>query len=865
MSDSILPIALNKGLDLVTSPLMIAPGSIIDCLNYEITDTAGLRRIDGYERYDGYPTGAVYEFFRTQIEAVNPAEQSLIEPGTIISRVGTDVAKKDIGVVVGGPFTTNLYDVTPLTSTDAFVIDEELLLLEGGGFLLLESELGVLRLEGTPSLLGDEFIVTSLLGVEVSVNITSTPVPGRQLGVTAMEYIDLIRSYSAVLRALVETAPAPIAGLYWFEDRLLAAVNMLAITVTTPSGGPYPTEGIRLRWNGNVYRLIKVSVVSEGASDQLRIYMYPIGTTVTITDDLDEVDSTDTFVANWVTGVTTLGDPSTDDSDWAAIGYFNNPSVASVRGFTYLPAATSFAFDAGDYAGTFPPPVTFDLSSDPTDAYYVTGTDGTVLKVRLTEVVLTEGVFASGTGVGRSQIVILEQIVGTRDYLIDNDEIHTEYPTTATSRVMTVNGTPYLSHVAGTGRLEDNNTRYVWDTYNFYGQVASLRAYGTTGASRSFWADTSGWGTIFTNEIESKDNPKYLAYHCGKLALGFAKGSVLLSVIGEPYNFSGLDGAMELATGDDITGLLELPGDTLAVFGRRSVRKITGTTDSDTQLGTIAANSSCFNYTACLVGADAVYTGVNGITTLQQSAAYGDFVGERCTYPISNWLRPKLVGTGSSFESGGVALAYVVRSKSQYRLVLNTGEIVTVTLTRDGYQITFQNLGLTGDVRIPFAWTTEIDSNGHEVVFVRWDDDTVNTQAYQLENGWGFDGKTFNYRFDTAHIFNNSGANFMGVEKIRLYGQGYGLATLDVKSSGIEDDFDQPYHDTVQDISMPATPVLLYTRMKPVTSIIDQANWGLGIKLRFRGTTAENSDATEPSHICQALVLHLRTEGALDG
>jgi hypothetical protein len=864
MSDSILPIALNKGLDLVTPPLMIQQGSIIDCLNYEITDTAGLRRIDGYERYDGYPTGAVYEFFRTELVAVNPAQQSLIEPGTIISRVGSGAVKRDIGVVVGGPFATNLYDVTPLTSTDAFVIDEELLLLEGGGFLLLESELGVLRLEGTPSTLGDEFIVTSLLGVTVDIDATNTPVPGKSLGLTAQEYLDALRTYSAVLRDLVGTAPSPIAGLYWFDDRLLAAVNTLGVTITTPSGGPYPQEGTRMRWDGTIYRVVKVQIVSLGASDQLRVFMYPIGTSGVIDDNLVEVNASDVALTTWVTGVTTLGDPSTDDQDWAAVGYFNNPMVSSVRGFTYLPAAMSFNFDAGNYAGTFPPPVTFDMSSDPEDAYYVTGADGTVLKVRLTETVLLTGVFSAGTGTGRAQVVLVEHIAGPRDYIIDNDQIHTEYPTTGTSRVMTVNGASYQAHIAGTGLLESNNTRYVWDAFNFYGQVASLRAYGSTGASRSFWADTTGWGTIFTNEIEAKDNPKYLAYHSGKLALGFAKGSVLLSVIGEPYNFSGLDGAIELATGDDITGLLELPGDTLAVFGRRAIRKITGTTDADTQLGTIAANSSCFNYTACLIGPDAIFTGVNGITTLQQSAAYGDFVGERCSYAISNWLRPKLVGTGSSFESGGVSMAYVVRSKSQYRLVLNTGEVVTVTVTRDGYQVTFQNYGLTGDVRIPFAWTSEIDLNGHEQVFVRWDDDTVNTQVYQLENGWGYDGRTFNHRFDVAHVFNNAGGNFMGIEKIRLYGQGYGVATINVKSSGIEEDFDQAYHGTIQDISMPATPVVLYTRMKPVTSIIDQANWGLGIKLRFVNTTPENDSATEPSHICQVLVLHLRTEGALD-
>ena len=47
------PVALNQGLDLVTTPMLVEPGALIDCLNYEMTDTSGYRRIDGYEKYDG--------------------------------------------------------------------------------------------------------------------------------------------------------------------------------------------------------------------------------------------------------------------------------------------------------------------------------------------------------------------------------------------------------------------------------------------------------------------------------------------------------------------------------------------------------------------------------------------------------------------------------------------------------------------------------------------------------------------------------------------------------------------------------------------------------------------------------------------
>lgn len=861
MADSILPVALNQGLDLVTPPLMIEHGALIGCLNYEMTDTAGYKRVDGYERYDGYPTGAVYEFYRVQINAVNPVDQALIVPGVIISRIGDGLPKKDIGVVVGGPFTGNYYDIVPLMSTDAFVTEEDLLLLQSGGFLLLQSELGVLRLQGDSTTLGDSFIITSLMGVQVDVTIGGAPAPGKSLGLTPIEYIDALREYSAVLRSFVDEAPTPIAGLYWFEDRLYGAVNALGITIVTPVGGPYPPLGVRLRWNGTIYRLVDRRLLGTGGADTVRLYMYPIGSSGTIDDNLVQVNTAGTTSTTWRTSVSTTGDPDSENSYTAVMGYFNNPDVSSTRGFTYLTPAPQFQFDAGSYpAPAITPPLTLNTNR----FYWITNPDGTVLKVKLTEVVLESGVFASNNAVGRAQVEIVEQIAGTRDWIIDNDQLHDEYPT-AGSPVLVVNGAPSYPVLAGTLALEAANTRYVWDAFNFYGQTATMSMYGATGASRAFWATTTGYGNIKTQNDPALDMPKYLAFHSARLALAYAGGSVVLSVVGEPYNYNGLDGAVEIATGDDVTGLVDLPGETLAVFGRRAIRKITGTTDADITLGTLAANSPCFDYTACLVGADAVYTGVHGITTLQQSSAYGDFVGSRLSNSIANWLRPKLVGTGSSFEAGGVAMAYVVRSKSQYRLVLSTGEIVCVTFTADGPKCTFMNHGLTNEIRIPFAWTSEIDLNGHEQVFARWNVTTLKRQAYQLESGWGYDGRTFNHRFDSAHTFNNNGSMFMGVEKVRMYGQGYGVATLNVKSSGIETDFDQAYHDRIQDISMPADPVLLYNQMQPVTSIIDQSNWGLGIKLRIQNTTPENTGLTEPSHICQVLVLHLRTEGALDG
>lgn len=854
MADSFVTIPLNRGLDLVTPPLMAEPGSLIDCLNYELTDIAGYRRIDGYERYDGYPNGAIYEYFRVVLSAVNPSNQEYIVPGSVITRTGTSVPRVEIGTIVSSNLGGNTYDIIPNGDISQFSFTEYFLLLsDGESFLELQDDTGLLRLSRATGELGATFNVETANGEVFEVTVDTTPVPGRNLA-EATEYLNNIRTYSAVLRQLIQDAPTKIAGLHWFKDRLLAAVNLLGVSISVDSDDPQPTEGTRLRWNGTIYRLINAQLVESGDINTYRLWLSPISTSLTVDDNLVGVAYDGTPGTTWLSGVTDNGNPSTTDSLYATIGYYNNPSVSAGRGFTYLPATLDFLFEDGASSLTLGPQTGTE--------YVVESVAGTeTFRVKLEQVVLSEGEWGAGTAKGRAQLSILEVTSGNRDYLIDGDK----FEDLTGTLVFNISSTPTYTAIAGTGALDAASTRYVWDTYNFYGQSDTIKAYGATGASRAFWADSSGFGLIWTQEDSTRDVPKYVSYHGNKLVLAYSSGSVLLSVLGLPYNFSGLDGAIEIPTGDDVTGLLELPGDTLAVFGRRSIRRIDGSTSENTSLKTIAANTGCFDYTAVLVGQEAIFASHTGISTLQQTAAYGDFIGSRVTDDVSTWLRPKLVKSKPGFELGGTICAYPVRSKSQYRLVLATGQVVTVTFTKDGNKITFQNPALTGQVRIPYVMSSQVADDGLERIHTVWTDSALSRRAIELDTGWGFDGRTFTHYFDIAHVFNEMGTQFSGIEKVRLYGQGYGVATLNVKSSGIETDFRQDYHSSVQDISMPVNTELLYDRMQPVTSIIDQANWGIGVKLRIQGTTAENTGLTEPAHICQAFVLHTRSQGAIDG
>ena len=58
-----LPIALKGGLDLTTPRMLVEPGRLVHCLNYECVDTDGYKKIDGFERYDGGPTPSVMGYW----------------------------------------------------------------------------------------------------------------------------------------------------------------------------------------------------------------------------------------------------------------------------------------------------------------------------------------------------------------------------------------------------------------------------------------------------------------------------------------------------------------------------------------------------------------------------------------------------------------------------------------------------------------------------------------------------------------------------------------------------------------------------------------------------------------------------------
>ena len=99
------------------------------------------------------------------------------------------------------------------------------------------------------------------------------------------------------------------------------------------------------------------------------------------------------------------------------------------------------------------------------------------------------------------------------------------------------------------------------DAYTFTASLADKRLYGCDGVNPEFEFDgavyariTTGMGGIRATAVRCHKNYLYLAY----------RGSLQRSAIGDPYVWSAVFGAAELGTGDEITNLISVGGNTSA-------------------------------------------------------------------------------------------------------------------------------------------------------------------------------------------------------------------------------------------------------------------------------------------------------------
>jgi hypothetical protein len=867
MTGRLLPISLNKGLDTTGSPLMLEPGTLGDCLNYEMTSHSGYKRIDGYEAYDGWVNGgSVSDYFRTTINISDGTVSAQLTPGKVIYTASTTSASKAIAVVVAytGNTTTGTLVYVPADPTAPIIPSAT-------GLALTYSTGGV-----APTMTSSGTASSGLATDSVSAFMTNS------------------RNYSSILRNAVTTTATSICGLHYFRTNQIVALDCPIMTyIDTTGTKANVVEGCYVSYSGKLYRVI----TRAASGNNMTLTLEPQGawSPNVATLKVEGPDSTLT-----TTAATSVVINASGKSDQAYLLSANSVATSTTRGTTLLNRSTIIQFTGGLAAAASTMVAGGFISIGASNVSY--------MNVFIKTIVISSGAFSTNNAVGYVEVIGGYSEAGNVNNIVMGQTVRSFNGATKYADIASVT----LSKIAGSTAIRSESTMYQWQTYNFYGNESYTEAYGATGASRGFWArayvdpltkapplgvqssdlnTNFSWGNIVTDFTNiALDMPRYVSRHGGSLAFGFKGGSVEVSVVGEPRNFDGFNGAAEIATGDQCTGLVEAQSDSLIIFGQRSIHRITGTLPNIT-LDTVSGSGGAFDYTALLVGSTPVFTGPSGISSLEQSASYGDFTGKRLSYSVSNTLVPLLRPSASIPSLGGTVMALPVRSKDQYRLWLATGQVYVVTLAEDGPKVTISNYGLGApflsrdrkgfglSIQVPFAATSEVADDGREHIVVVWDsvlalnnlkvDGTTSTTPspytmYELDTGWGFNGLTFSSYFELSPIYSQDGNSFTSISKVRMQGTGYGIATLQLQSSGIESDYDQAFPTAVQGFSMPITQTQFYRYPSNVTTEVDQSNWGMGIILRVQSGLDESLTTTEPSHTCQVLILSLSSEGVPD-
>ena len=278
--------------------------------------------------------------------------------------------------------------------------------------------------------------------------------------------------------------------------------------------------------------------------------------------------------------------------------------------------------------------------------------------------------------------------------------------------------------------------RFVFVNYNFGGGTTTARMYGCDGVNKAFEFD----GTVFVPIATgmAADTPTFIAAHRSHLFLSFG-ASVQHSAITDPYSWTAVLGAGELAAGEQVTGMTPHVGSdqsaALVIMTRNRIQVLYGNSSADWKLVNSESDVGGYAYTQQKVG-DMYWLDDRGLTSLQAVFQFGNFQGSTVTQQIQDWLRAERTRAQDSC---------IVRNKNQYRLFFNDKYALYLTFI-NGKVAGVMPVLYEDDVKCSCSgeWTT-----GEEQIFFGSSDGFV----YQMDKGTSFDGEPITAFFTTS--FNN--------------------------------------------------------------------------------------------------------------
>lgn len=260
---------------------------------------------------------------------------------------------------------------------------------------------------------------------------------------------------------------------------------------------------------------------------------------------------------------------------------------------------------------------------------------------------------------------------------------------------------------------------------NFSGLSTGLKMYGADGVNLAFEFNGTTYIPIRTGM--ATDTPTHIMFHKNYLFLSFA-GSVQFSSIGNPYQWTVVTGAGEIATGDAITGFLPQGGTSsgaaLAIFTRSKTFILYGSSASDFTLTPSFFDLGYSEFTMQQVSNNAYGLTSRGVQSLITTLTYGDFDYAAITYLIQPLMAAKRGLETASTTS---------KVENSYRLFWSDGYALHIGMTGDkvnGSTVLYYQLPVR-------CMVTAYVSGGAEVCYFGSD----NGYVYQDNVGTSQDGE----------------------------------------------------------------------------------------------------------------------------
>lgn len=310
-------------------------------------------------------------------------------------------------------------------------------------------------------------------------------------------------------------------------------------------------------------------------------------------------------------------------------------------------------------------------------------------------------------------------------------------------------------YLPSSAQCQAESSQYEFEIGNFYGSTKFEQVFGVNGAGPAFSYDGKYAIRIRTGVENNLEKPRHVAKHGYQLALGYAHGDVVFSDVGAPESFAAVTGgsspvsedpdfdggATNEPLADPVYALVSIAEQSLAVFCRNSVNRISGSAGTFTTQ-VVRADSGVVEYTVKDLGGLLLYTDFRGIGILQPSDIFGQLLPRYVSSTVSPWLTPRLQQSGNSYVTlTGPIRAETFKSKNQYRLFFRDRYVLTMTLVGQDFVPQFSLQQWARDAR---ATCTGVHSTGADLSFYTTSGELLaswgSAYAYQADVGTTFDG-----------------------------------------------------------------------------------------------------------------------------